>query len=123
MKEALQFDEFLPISQVAEQTGLTARALRFYEEIGLIDVHRQSTRRLYDQKTLDEINIIKNCRAMGLSLDAIRELLAIVRRDNSDQLRGNDVADILRAHEKELIAKKNLLDEQIMSVRFTIDSL
>lgn len=62
----------LDIAEVAQQSGVPASTLRFYEEKGLIaSTGRRGLRRLFDAGVLDRLALIALGRAAGFSLDEI----------------------------------------------------
>ncbi|MFL9868169.1 helix-turn-helix domain-containing protein [Paraburkholderia fungorum] len=62
----------LDIAEVAQQSGIPASTLRFYEEKGLIaSTGRRGLRRLFDASVLDRLALIALGRAAGFSLDEI----------------------------------------------------
>ena len=69
----------LRISQLAEQTGLSAHTLRFYEKHGLLQASERSDAgyRLYDDGDLRKAQFIRTARNTGFSLEDIAALLAI----------------------------------------------
>jgi DNA-binding transcriptional MerR regulator len=68
-------DDSLDIREVARRTGLTSRALRFYEARGLLKPLRTySGRRLYGRGELERINQIVALKRAGLSLAQIGRL-------------------------------------------------
>jgi MerR family transcriptional regulator, repressor of the yfmOP operon len=73
-------DEWLRIDQVAERTGLTKRALRYYEEIGLLDppTRTEGNYRLYSEADVAHIARIRRMRELlGASLAEIKEMVAV----------------------------------------------
>jgi MerR family redox-sensitive transcriptional activator SoxR len=65
----------LTINQVAKQFGLRASALRYYEQIGILQpTNRVCGRRRYDRTTLRRLAVIQRARQVGFSLDEVREL-------------------------------------------------
>jgi DNA-binding transcriptional MerR regulator len=66
------------IGEVAEQAGLSTKALRYYERVGLIDEpHRTpSGYRSYDESVLDRLRFIRAAQAVGLTLGEIRGVIA-----------------------------------------------
>ena len=73
-------DEWLRIEQVAERTGLTKRALRYYEEIGLLDppTRTEGNYRLYSEADVAHIARIRRMRELlGASLAEIKEMVAV----------------------------------------------
>lgn len=68
----------LKIQDVAAETGLTSRAIRYYEEVGLLEPAARSggAYRLYDASDLDRLRTIKELRDdAGFSLAQIGQLL------------------------------------------------
>ncbi len=66
------------IEQVAAQTGLTKRTLRYYEEVGLLPPtgRTEGNYRRYTQEDIQRLERIKNLRnLLGFSLADIREIL------------------------------------------------
>ena len=60
---------------MCEQTGLSARTVRYYEELGLLPgVRRRSGgRRVYGTDELERLRFIQRLKALGLSLAEIKE--------------------------------------------------
>ncbi|TCT13471.1 DNA-binding transcriptional MerR regulator [Tepidamorphus gemmatus] len=71
------------IGEIAREFGFTLRALRFYEEKGLIRPRRTGNRRLYSAADRQRLEIIAKCKKVGMPLDDIRDILGV----------GNDVAN------------------------------
>ncbi|AKJ41736.1 Cu(I)-responsive transcriptional regulator [Pragia fontium] len=67
------------ISQVAEKTGLTSKAIRFYEEKGLITPPSRSLNgyRQYNPKNVEELTLLRQARLVGFTLEECKELLAL----------------------------------------------
>jgi MerR family redox-sensitive transcriptional activator SoxR len=64
--------KLLDIADVAQRSGMSPSALRFYEEKGLIaSAGRRGMRRLFDSKVLERLALIALGRAAGFSLDEI----------------------------------------------------
>jgi len=69
----------LSISGIGEQTGLSARTLRYYEELGLLPGVRRRAggRRVYGPDEVERVRFIRRLKAFGLSLAEIKELNAV----------------------------------------------
>ncbi|HVP29951.1 MAG TPA: MerR family transcriptional regulator [Myxococcota bacterium] len=67
------------IREVCAATGLTARTIRYYEELGLLPGVRRRAggRRVYGEDELERLRFIQRLKALGLPLTAIRELNAV----------------------------------------------
>ena len=70
--------QLLRINEVAAETGLTTRAIRYYEEVGLLEPAARSDGdyRLYDASDLERLQFIRSLRDdAGFSLAQIGQLL------------------------------------------------
>ena len=69
--------ESIPLGEVMRRLELTARAIRYYEELGLVRAGRdQLNRRRYDEDALSRLAAIAEFRRAGLSLDDIAAILS-----------------------------------------------
>ena len=66
---------YYSIGEMCEAFGVTARALRFYEDEKLIAPERRGTTRLYTDRDRGRLNWILRGKSVGFSLNDIRELL------------------------------------------------
>ena len=73
------------IGQMCDDFGVTARALRFYEDEHLIAPERRGTTRLYTDRDRARLTWILRGKRVGFSLNDIRELLDLY--DVGDQQR------------------------------------
>lgn len=65
------------ISDVAKITGLTSKAIRFYEEKGLVTPPMRSENgyRTYTQQHLNELTLLRQARQVGFNLEESGELV------------------------------------------------
>jgi MerR family mercuric resistance operon transcriptional regulator len=87
----------LQIGQVAQKTGLTVDAIRFYEKSGLLPrpARTQAGYRLYEEREIADLEFIQKAQQLGFSLNEIRELFSIQRHPH-------EVCE----HVRDLIAQK-----------------
>ncbi len=70
--------ELLMVHQVSARTGLTRKALRLYEEHGLVAPERsEAGYRLYDATALRRLELIRRARALELGTRDLAEFLDI----------------------------------------------
>lgn len=82
--------DLLGIGALAERTGYRASALRFYEDIGLLEpALRASGRRRYTPDAVHHVGLIALCQDAGFSLDEIRRLMP---HDRGSRRRWEDLA-------------------------------
>ncbi|WP_369020523.1 MerR family transcriptional regulator [Streptomyces californicus] len=100
------------IQEIARRAGTTSRTLRHYGELGLLAPSRVGSNgyRYYDQDALVRLQRILLLRELGLSLPAIKDVLAGQR----------DTAVALRAHLRLLEQEQARIGRQIASVRTTL---
>ena len=100
------------IGEAAEATGVTAKMIRHYEQIGLIRAAGRtgSGYRIYGPKDLSTLSFIRRARDLGFSIAQIRDLLTLWQ----DRARASaDVKRIASAHIDEMKAKMQLLQEMV----------
>jgi MerR family redox-sensitive transcriptional activator SoxR len=69
----------LTVSETSERSGFAPSALRYYERKGLISSERTSgNQRRYDRAVLRRLAFIAAARHVGLTLDEVREALALL---------------------------------------------
>jgi DNA-binding transcriptional MerR regulator len=66
---------WLTIAQAGQALGLTLRALRFYEQCGLVAPKRESRRRFFHEDDVNHLRTVLKLKSFGLSLRDIRDLL------------------------------------------------
>lgn len=102
--------QILDIGEVVERSGVAPSALRYYEDIGLIEsIGRHGLRRQYGPGTLTRLSLIALGKAAGFSLD---EIAAMFGKDGRP--------DVPRAG---LRAKAEALDQQIRNLSSLRDAL
>lgn len=68
--------DLIPIGQAADQLGLNASALRYYDERGLVSPPaRQAGRRMYGPEELRRLAFLKIAHELGLPLDTAAAIL------------------------------------------------
>jgi DNA-binding transcriptional MerR regulator len=69
----------LRIGELARSAGVSADTLRYYERLGLLPRAQRSSGgyRLFDRTAGDRIAFIRKAQALGLTLEAVREVLRI----------------------------------------------
>lgn len=67
------------IGQVAQSSGISAKMIRHYEDIGLIKKASRSTSgyRVYSENDLHSLIFVRQARNLGFSIEQIRELLGL----------------------------------------------
>lgn len=64
------------IGELARDFGVTLRALRFYENKGLLSPQRDGLNRLYSQRDRDRLALVLKGKKLGFTLGEIQQLVA-----------------------------------------------
>lgn len=69
--------KMMNISDVAKKTGLTSKAIRFYEQKGLVTppLRGENGYRSYNQQHLNELTLLRQARQVGFNLEECGELV------------------------------------------------
>jgi DNA-binding transcriptional MerR regulator len=73
------------ISELAQEFALTTRAIRFYEDEGLLSPLRRGQTRVYGERERTRIKLILRGKRLGLALSEIRELFDIYASSGSER--------------------------------------
>ena len=105
------------VSQAAHRSGLPAKTIRYYEEVGLIQPDRAANGyRDYSAEDVHSLAFLRRARGLGFSIEECRQLMALYR----DKSRAShDVREIAVAHVTAIDDKI----AELQSMRRTLDAL
>lgn len=111
------------IGELAEEFGVTSRALRLYEEEGLLDPHREGTRRIYNDRNRVRLRLILRGKRLGWSLSEIRESFDLYDSDHGEEAQLELMLEKLGNRHDMLVAQKKDIDNALADVeRLTNDA-
>ena len=71
------------IKDLSKKLKITTRAIRHYEEIGIITSKRmENNYRYFDESNLDKLKFLVRARKLGFSLEECKELIKLFENDN-----------------------------------------
>jgi len=105
------------IGDVARLSGLPAKTIRYYEEIGLVTPLRDANGyRRFRDTDLHKLAFLGRSRALGFTIEDCRTLLALYEDDHRESANVKQLAE-------EHLAKINDKIEQLRSIRATLTHL
>ncbi|OWY40599.1 MerR family transcriptional regulator [Xenophilus sp. AP218F] len=93
------------IAGLAAEFDITTRAIRFYEDQGLLEPVREGQRRVYSRRDRVRLMLILRGKRIGLSLQEIRQLFDLYDAAQDDGPQLQEFAQMLERKERELQAQ------------------
>ena len=80
----------ITIGDLATETGVKPRTIRFYEKKKLLPTPQRSESgyRLYDQQDIKRLHLIRSARLLGISIRDVGELVATAQHDSCGSFQG-----------------------------------
>ncbi|UPL19581.1 MerR family transcriptional regulator [Microbacterium aurugineum] len=102
------------IGEVADQTSLSFRTLRHYEDVGLVTPTGRTDGgfRLYTPKDVGRLMIVRRMKPLGYTLDEMRAVLDVVDA-LADEPDSEDLQERLSALRQEATARRERLASQV----------
>lgn len=108
------------IGEVRRRTGMTNRAIRFYEDKGLIVSQRDDRgQRRYDRTTVERLIYIGLARQAGLQISEIRDLLTVGDREGEGSMAAR-TQDLYRARLIDLEAQRMAVERSAEALGFSL---
>ena len=106
----------LTIGELAREFDLTTRAIRFYEDCGLLAPQRSGRNRVYTQRDRTRLKLTLRGKRLGLTLAEVKELVDMYEspRDTLPQL--EKFLAVLAAHRAQL-------EQQMADLHATLDEV
>lgn len=108
----------LSIGEMARRSGVKVPTIRYYEQMNLIDAPERSAgnQRRYTRAALDRLTFIRHARDLGLSLEAIRELVRLSENPAMPHDEAHRIATSHLAAIRERIARLKRLEKELTRV-------
>jgi DNA-binding transcriptional MerR regulator len=98
------------ITDLAQEFGITARAIRFYEDVGLLEPARAGRNRVYTQRDRTRLKLTLRGKRLGLSLQEVKRLVDMYDSpsDTTQQLQA--FMEVLQEHRRQLERQRGDID-------------
>ena len=105
------------ISELAREFAITPRAIRFYEDQGLLAPRRDGQQRIYTPRDRTRLKLTLRGKRLGLTLSEIRELIDMYEpgRDARPQL--ERFLAVLQDHKASLLQQRDDIEAQLSEIQ------
>src|SRR3989440_9412584 len=104
------------ISDLAREFALTTRAIRFYEDCGLVTPRRNGRARVYGERERVRIKLILRGKRLGLALAEIRELLDLYEVARNERAQISKFLALLADRRARLFQQKEDIDAVLAEI-------
>lgn len=101
------------VTELANELGMTARAIRFYEDKGLITPQRAGTTRVYSVRDRARMILILRGKRLGFSLSTIKEYLDLYDTDITQHAQLKLLLGSISKRRAQLVAQRQAIDEAL----------
>ncbi len=99
------------ITELSAEFDITPRAIRFYEDVGLLEPARDGRNRVYTQRDRTRLKLTLRGKRLGLSLQEIKQLVDMYESPDDTHQQLQAFLAILRQHRSQL--EQQLEDLQV----------
>jgi len=109
-------DRTYSIADLAHEFGVTARAIRFYEDKGLLSPRREGQRRIFTERDRVRLLLIVRGKRLGFSLSECQDIIDMYGAEPTEGAQLRRLIDTIRQR------RESLLD-RMEDMRLTLDEL
>ena len=104
------------ITELAAEFDVTPRAIRFYEDVGLLEPARSGRNRVYSQRERTRLMLTLRGKRLGLSLQEIKQLVDMYDSPSDTVPQLQAFLEVLRNHRRQL-------ELQLEDIRVTLEEI
>src|SRR5438270_3437264 len=105
------------ISDLAREFSITPRAIRFYEDQGLISPRRNGQRRIYTPRDRTRLKLTLRGKRLGLTLSEIRELIDMYEPGRDERPQLERFLAVLESHKASLLQQRTDIEAQLSEIQ------
>jgi len=104
------------ITELAAEFDVTPRAIRFYEDVGLLEPTRSGRNRVYSQRERTRLKLTLRGKRLGLSLQEIKQLVEMYDSPSDTRPQLEAFLAVLRSHRQQI-------ELQLEDIRVTLEEI
>jgi DNA-binding transcriptional MerR regulator len=101
------------VTELAKELAMTARAVRFYEDKGLITPQRAGTTRVYSARDRARMILILRGKRLGFALSEIKEYLDLYDADVTQHAQLRGLLAAVAKRRAQLLGQRQAIDEAL----------
>ena len=105
------------ISELAREFDVTPRAIRFYEDQGLLAPKRDGQRRIYSPRDRTRLKLTLRGKRLGLTLSEIRDLIDMYEPGRDERPQLERFLAVLEAHKSSLLQQREDIEAQLSEIQ------
>ena len=105
------------ISDLAREFDITPRAIRFYEDQGLLAPRREGQRRIYTPRDHTRLKLTLRGKRLGLTLSEIRELIDMYEPGRDERPQLERFLAVLESHKTSLLQQRADIEAQLSELQ------
>ena len=105
------------ISELSREFDVTPRAIRFYEDQGLLAPRRDGQRRIYTPRDRTRLKLTLRGKRLGLTLAEIRELIDMYEPGRDERPQLERFRQVLETHRKSLVQQRADIEAQLGEIQ------
>ena len=105
------------ISDLAREFDVTPRAIRFYEDQGLLAPRREGQRRVYTPRDRTRLKLTLRGKRLGLTLSEIRELIDMYEPGRDERPQLERFLAVLEDHKTSLLQQQADIEAQLSEIK------
>jgi len=105
------------ISELAREFDVTPRAIRFYEDQGLLAPKRDGQRRIYSPRDRTRLKLTLRGKRLGLTLSEIRDLIDMYEPGRDERPQLERFLAVLEEHKASLVQQQADIEAQLSEIR------
>ncbi len=104
------------IGELAQEFDTTTRAIRFYEDQGLISPTREGQKRIYSPADRIAIKLIMRGKRLGFSLAESKELIELYNAEGDNRTQHERVLEQVKASRERLLQQKSDIEIMLLEL-------
>jgi DNA-binding transcriptional MerR regulator len=105
------------ISELSREFDVTPRAIRFYEDEGLLGPRREGSRRIYSKRDYVRLKLILRGKRLGLSLAQVREMFDLYDSAKDERPQLEKFLAALAVRREQLERQRDAIEEELAEIR------